>query len=82
MSTHTFKAVHPSLLLEGLLLAVVWDTLRILSDAANWLDFELYVLRCRGFILYLIGRVIDFALWLAFHKRRRCLRHFLLLRSC
>ena len=71
--SHTFKSIHPSLLLECLLLAVIWDTLGILSNAANWLDFELRMLCCRGFIPYLIGRVVDFTLWLSFHKRRHCL---------
>lgn len=73
MVAHTFKPIHPSLLLESLLLAVVWNALGILSDLANRLDFELLVLCCCGFILDLIGRIVDFALWLAFHECCCCL---------
>ena len=69
---HTFKSIHPSLLLESLLLAVVWNAPGVLSDAANRLDFELGVLCCCGFILDLMWRIVDFALWLAFHERRCC----------
>ena len=79
MEALTFKSIHASLLLEGLLLALVWNALGIFSDAANWLDFELRVLCCCGFILDLIGRVVDFALWLAFDECCCRLRHFLLL---
>lgn len=79
---HTFKSVHPSLPLKGLLLAVVWNALGILSDLANWQYFEYFVLCRCGFILDLIGRIIDVALCLPFHERSCCLGHLLLLQWC
>lgn len=82
MMAHTFKSIHPSLLLEGFLLAVVWNALGVLPDVAYWLDLELRVLRCRGFILDLIGSIVDFPLWRTFDEYRCCLRHFLLLEWC
>ena len=70
MLAPTFKSIHTSFLLEGLLPTVVWNALWVLSDTANGLDFEFLVLCCGGFILDFIRRVVDYTLWLALHECR------------